>query len=433
MIPTSLFLWGGTRPWTSELIGRLLLADTAVFATALLILRRQPRVPRLALWAVVFLLAQGWLLTWNAHQGPGGLRILLPKIPSQLPFLPAFVDRNISMNAMFLISGLLGSFVISSDLAMNRVWLMRIWKTLAITGIAVVALGLAQRFTKAPAIYWNPHEYAGGFFFSVFRYHGNAGACINLLMPLMAGLAVLAVLESWGALECILWIVGTLATMAAAFVNVSRAAMVITGVLILAGFSIGWKAWSRSHGPEQRGHALVFGVVLLSLLAAMTLSFGLEKTLPRWKNPGRLWENGRLVTDRAIVSHLLPRTGFFGSGPGSFEEVFSATVESGDLPVVGRWDLAHNDYLQTLAEWGAVGFVCWAILLGGALRNGISLAANRRPAPLFILGSSASLSLAGVFLHAAVDFPLQIASLQLIVFLIAGMLWGSPSDGRKAA
>ena len=33
-------------------------------------------------------------------------------------------------------------------------------------------------------------------------------------------------------------------------------------------------------------------------------------------------------------------------------------------------------------------------------------------------------SLAGVMLHALVDFPLQIASLQLYTMLVAGILWG---------
>ena len=40
-----------------------------------------------------------------------------------------------------------------------------------------------------------------------------------------------------------------------------------------------------------------------------------------------------------------------------------------------------------------------------------------------ILSAACVFSLAGVMMHALVDFPLQIASLQLFTMLIAGMLW----------
>ncbi|MFM8657561.1 MAG: hypothetical protein ACKOD5_10595, partial [Chthoniobacterales bacterium] len=41
-----------------------------------------------------------------------------------------------------------------------------------------------------------------------------------------------------------------------------------------------------------------------------------------------------------------------------------------------------------------------------------------------ILSMACSFALAGVSLHALVDFPLQISSLQLYTVIIAGLAWG---------
>jgi hypothetical protein len=90
----------------------------------------------------------------------------------------------------------------------------------------------------------------------------------------------------------------------------------------------------------------------------------------------------------------------------------------------GRWDKAHNDHLQTIVEWGWVGYALWMILLLGALLKGALLTGRRQPLTSRILGISGTISLLGVLLHAIVDFPLQIPSIQLCTALIAGMLWG---------
>jgi uncharacterized membrane protein len=43
-----------------------------------------------------------------------------------------------------------------------------------------------------------------------------------------------------------------------------------------------------------------------------------------------------------------------------------------------------------------------------------------------LLAAAAALALAGVMFHALMDFPLQIASLQIFTLVIAGLCWGLP-------
>jgi O-antigen ligase len=95
----------------------------------------------------------------------------------------------------------------------------------------------------------------------------------------------------------------------------------------------------------------------------------------------------------------------------------------------GFWHYLHEDYLQTLLEWGAIGSALWAVLFFGgiavALRARFSESADKwRPRqrillPLVVLG------LASVAIHALVDFPLQIASIQLYVATYVGMCWSA--------
>jgi len=294
----------------------------------------------------------------------------------------------------------------------------------------MVVLGIVQRLTGAQAIYWNLSEYHGGFFFSVFRYHANAGAFMNLVLPMTAGLAVRA---AWKRdfTGAVLWTASTLLTMAAAFVNVSRAAEAVTLLLVvLMALFLGIRFRRRVPGSPLAWIA-AFSIILVILLSV----FGIKKTMGRWQqgvplaalSEGAFFEQDRGLTYRSIVQHLIPRTGLWGSGPGTFEPSFASVIREDSLAVKGRWDFAHNDYLQTLAEWG---FIPSLALLGlgfCAVWRGFRLWYSLRTgASSSLLGLCGSIALLGVLLHALVDFPLQIPSISLFSSVIAGLLLGIP-------
>lgn len=426
------WLWGGTRPWTQDLIAQLLMADLMIFCVGLILLKRMPRIAPVALWAILILLAQGWLLSWNAYPGPGGLRVLMNSTPAQIPWFPAFIDQGQSVKSMLLMTGLLGAFCISCDMSANSVWLMRLWKFTTLLGLSIVILGLAQRFTNAPAIFWNVYENDGSYFFSVFRYHANAGSFINIMIPLMAPLAVLSVILKWGQAERVVWITGTLATCAAAFVNASRAAMVVTLILIFLGACWVWMLSVKTGSRMDKRTLLLLMAAGVAILLVLSLSFGMDQALTRWGSfRGIAMNADRTLTYRVIIEHLIPRTGLFGIGPGNFDAAFGSLVQARDLPVRGHWDMAHNDYLQALVEWGWLGTACWGIILGGALLQALSMIWDQAiPLENKALGFGGSIALTGVLLHACVDFPLQITSIQLSIALLCGILWGCSSNNQ---
>lgn len=418
------WLYGGTREWAREWVAWLLVGNTGLFVLGLLCRWKVPRIPWPPALAGVFLLGQGWVLTWNAERiFLKTAEVFVPRPLRPLPDWPGFLEQALVFPNMVLATGLLGAFAIACDLAANRIWRDRLWITLAGTGLSLVVLGLAQRFTEAPAIFWETDRNIGQTFFAVFRYHANAGAFMNLVLPLIAGLALRGFIRGGSEGARVFWTLAALTTAAAGFVNVSRAANVICAVLIAA-----MGVWGCSAGCQRRGRAMVVVAALVAgACLVLAFSFGLEKTLLRWELG--LWkdtpaDSGRYRAYEIIVRSALPAAGPFGSGPGSFEPVFDLHRAKVGSPLEGRWDKAHSDTLQTPMEWGWAGAMAWAVIFSGGFAKAVWMAVRKGSAESKILPAACAFSLAGVMVHALVDFPFQIASIQLFAILTAALAWG---------
>ena len=116
-----------------------------------------------------------------------------------------------------------------------------------------------------------------------------------------------------------------------------------------------------------------------------------------------------------------------GAGPGHFDARFRA-YRPQDIQMQPRW--VHNDYLNTLTDWGLPGAAlvgaAWVLLGAGVIKTWrvvrgptAQLGEQRRSNKFaFVLG--ASLGLLAILLHSLVDFNLHIpANTILAVALIA--------------
>ncbi|MFA7343741.1 MAG: O-antigen ligase family protein [Terrimicrobiaceae bacterium] len=424
--------YGATRPWAKISLAWALLALLPVFVAGLLQRHRWPRVPVPVLAVTLLLLAQGWGMAWNAWEKFDGATFTFAPVEQWLPGWPGAVDGEWCSQAMLAVSGLAVALWIVCDLAAHPAWRSRLLWTIAIAGASIAVLGLVQRMTGAHEIFWGNANVAGGTFFATYRYHANAGAFLNLVLPFVAVAVAWTFRGTGSSLRRAFWPMALLLVGAAAFVNISRAAMAITLVLLVI-----LAIWFFLETTKTRHiHRLVrwgLPTVVLGLVFLSSWAFGLQATFEKWSSGESFEANSRLVVYGAIRSEMLPAIGNFGFGPGTFQITFPFYSTGVAEKIPGIWRYAHQDYLQALVEWGWIGGALWAgLFLGGGLLGTWRLV--RRGSRMGFEESSllfaSLLSLGGILLHAMGDFPLQIASLRLYAVCALGLCWSLGKPGR---
>ena len=410
----------------------VLLVALVLWGAELLTGGRRPDLPPFLLILTGALVCVGGWMALNAKSIYDSEFSLFVPLRDLAPFLTGSIDYANSAAWMLRGALLLGATLLVCDLSQNSRWLLRLWYVIGLVGGAIAFLGLLQKATGAQMIFWQPPpspEFGVTTFFATYFYHGNAGAFLNLVWPLSAGLVIRAFTSQsqpgMRALGTIIFIV----TIAGVVANTSRMAQVVALLLLLViGLRFGPGLLRRLPGT-QKSVALTGAIALVLALIALAQATHLEQPLNRWQSVSeQIPADARWQASRVALG-ALPAAGFFGFGPGTFRVVFpSYNIGSGHA-VPGSWRFLHQDYLQTVLEWGWLGSSLWALLVFGGIAVGILsykrygtrdwMPRRRVMQPLVIV------ALAGVAMHALVDFPFQIESIQLYVATYLGVCWGS--------
>jgi O-antigen ligase/polysaccharide polymerase Wzy-like membrane protein len=424
--------YGATTSASIQITNWILLAALVLWVVELLISRRAPRFSHILLFLTGALICVGGWMALNAksiYDSDFAVFVLLGNIA---PPLPGSVDYAISTAWMIRGGLLLGTILFVADLAQSNRWLLRLWYVIGLVGGSVAFLGLLQKATGANMIFWQPPpppEVWVSTFFATYYYHGNAGAFLNLVWPLSAGLVIRAFTKrshpGVRATSVTLFIV----TIAGVLANTSRMAQVVAVILLVAICVQFGSMLLRNLSGAQRSVAFAGALAILLALIALAQATHLEQPLNRWQSvSGGIPNDARWKAWRAGVG-ALPGAGFFGFGPGSFRVVFPAYNIRSPNQVEGSWRFLHQDYLQTLMEWGWLGSSLWALIFVGGMLVGIRSykehARSEWTPRRRVLQPLAVIALIGVAVHALVDFPLQIESIQLYVATYLGICWGS--------
>jgi O-Antigen ligase len=416
--------FGAIMPITKEILTKGLLALIGLFAVSLALRRRWPRIHWLTALLSLFLLGQGWLMTWNPWLVYDPMVFYFHHVQQPIGWLPGTVDHAASFHQMLLITGLFGAFWVAMDAAANPVWRSRLWLVMSLTGVSIMILGLLQRVTGAPAIFWQTDLDCGSTFFATYRYHANAGAFINIVLPLIAGQTLLTLRCGRSGLARALWVLALLFTLVSGFVNVSRAATVITiGSFCLLSL---WEIRQRTQSQDiffTKQRISVVACLLIVGVSLLVWTVGFGNVVQRWLDPyNPIVGNGRVLAYQVVVQHLL---GPWGFGPATFQLVFPFFTNSLGNRIEGIWEYAHADYLQTVVEWGLCGALAWFILFGSTIVRAAATfyrSSKGWEGEVRVFAVACFLALGSVLIHALVDFPLQIASLQLYTSVLLGLL-----------
>jgi O-antigen ligase len=225
-----------------------------------------------------------------------------------------------------------------------------------------------------------------------------------------------------------MWTSVFLITMAAVLANTSRMAQLVA-LLLLVAICVQFGPMLLRKLSGAKSVALVGALAIGLALIAFVQASHFEQALKRWRLESEHIPNDARWQVSRVAVRALPHAGLFGFGPGTFRVVFPTFNRTGSDQVPGTWRFLHEDYLQTLLEWGWVGGIFWALLFFGGITVSIRsykehgrrewTPRRRVLQPLVIT------ALLGVALNALVDFPGQIESIQLYVATYLGFSWGS--------
>src|SRR5882724_3731854 len=185
--------YGGTTPAGIQTINWLLLAALILWIIELLISRRWPTFPRLLLFLTCALIGIGAWMAVNAKSIYDSDFYVFVPLRNFAPHLAGSVDYAISAAWILRGSLLLFAILFVVDLSQSNRWLLRLWYTIGLVAGSIAFLGLLQKATGARMIFWQTAPVWGATtFFATYYYHANAGAFLNLVWPLTAGLAIRA-------------------------------------------------------------------------------------------------------------------------------------------------------------------------------------------------------------------------------------------------
>jgi len=425
------FAYGTTSWWAERFLAEILFAAFGLWVLSQVLGKFILRF-KLVDFSLLYLLLAGWWMAINSHSLYDANFRTFFYLTEIAPAAPGSIDQLASLCGMERMTGLFCAFLIARSLGSEPIWRHRILITSAVTGLLTAICGIALKIDSlhlvplvwSPSMRWETN-------FAFFHYHGNAGSYLNLTWPLILGLCARAFLTreifpgKW------FWLGSASLIFIGIQVNFSKAAIVIA-ILLLALFAF---EWIRQTSAKIQKYALagLTGLIFFSLIVTAILA-----RFSHDENAWQRWENASHYIKPSIIYRLEVQrlslqmardAGWWGFGPETFQAAFAHYQDIAGQPP-GTFDEAHEDYLQTVIEWGAGGTIAWAWLaLGGLWKMGRRVLAERRQTanPAFWTWYGLLLALLGVFIHAGFDFPLEIDSIRLYVLVFLALGWSGES------
>ena len=441
--------YGCTRPWSAKMLSIILGGVFLLWAVGCALRRRWPKLPLVLSAAAFCLVAHGWWMAINAKSvfNPD-LLVFIPRAASLYSHFGS-VDGKLSIATMIEMTALLGALLFTVDLAGRSVWRQRVLCAMALTGLSIALFGIVQKIggTHILSWTWEPEKLDIENNFALFRYRGNAGAYLNLILPLVIGFTFHAFRKGKGQWARAFWPSALVIVAAGIQLNPSRASWMIAALLTL---SVVLLRCLRRFDSQEFGSRAFWKSAAFA--AGGTASVALICSLGQWQTGwNRLTEAGLNPRDRSpteIYLAMVPDAGILGFGPGTFRAAFPSYQVSYDfgnrkVPQFWKtdsWLQAHNDYLQCLIEWGYLGGLMWTVVIAGGLWRasaavrtanqgksneegaGEAMPSSRKRSDTLMLGC-AIVAISGVLVHALVDFPLQIMSIQFYAVVLLGICW----------
>jgi O-antigen ligase len=418
----ALFLRAGVYP--SDWVSTVLFSGGIAFLYWMFV-RKRDLAPQLATWVRCAIWALPCYCAFQLLPLPLGLLEVLSPARAQLasalaPVLRGITKVPISVNPPMAV---LWSFSLLCYIAVFFLMRELGWRfaerpfaafmPLIAAGAAEAALGLVQVSIASP----------NGEATGTYNNRDHFSGMLEMILPL-------AVMHGWTILQrsrqsfersmgatvqiCLVW--GSAALILVAIVySSSRMGFFVAmcSLFVIAALSFG------PHLPSQNVR-----MVLLTLIAVGSLALFIflppDQLLARFAEmaaSGKISTDTRLYIWKETLS-LIGEFRWFGCGLGGFESTFLKYQGTANDY---RVEMAHNDYLQYLAELGVIGF---SILLAAIAGVGLSIGkglVHITDEPRRLLLVACAGSFIAIALHSIVDFNLYIPANAMVLAWIAGV------------
>jgi len=289
--------------------------------------------------------------------------------------------------------------------------------TLIFLGMAISLYAIYQFVTHSDRVWHFITPYRGrgtGTFVSP----NNLAGFLEMLLPLGLAYTLTGRLHH---LTRVFLGYATLALAAGIGVSISRGSWIATGLVLVV--------FCCLLMPRRNYRIQALGMLAILIVAGIIFVAKTERTQERIQH---MFSQGKVSDTRFELweptIQMWQDYVWWGAGPGHFDYCFRAyRPQSIQL----RPDHAHNDFLNTLADWGLVGTgivaSAWLLLylgvfktwrfVGGSMNDFGSKQSNKFA---FVLG--ASLGLLAILLHSVVDFNMHIPSNAILAIALMALL-----------
>ncbi len=410
----------------------------------------------------VWMWFNAWGVFYSSQQyyDPASLPWRVETLTNQpFPGLPGTTDRAEAFDRLSYILPCLGLIWGVRQLVISRPsWCQLIAKSIFWSGVTIGLIGIAQRSTGTSSILWLSALEQGlitKHFFATYRSPGIAACFLNVALAM--GLP--SVLN---ALRDDIEVKGFRAYYPMAYLLMNTAGVIIlTCAVITAGSKAGMALGvvtlflfsflnRRSIGKALRDSTsqMFFGnkpiernifigaIICITVLLILTFAGLMSERWSAAHTANYSSMTGRIQAIEVMLKMMSDDGwGALGMGPGSFYPLFPYYSAKIDTIITGIWVYAHNDYLQTLVEWGSFGAGLFAACIaGGCLILAREILFHRKvhSKRRFIHLRCYLIAMVIFLVHATIEFPFQIESLAVIFSIMLGVAWAAPSlRGRE--
>jgi len=232
--------------------------------------------------------------------------------------------------------------------------------TLALAGLGIAVLGIAQYFTAEGRIFWLVEPAQGGWVFGPYVNRNHFAGLMELWIPLALGLALVpdsSVPRRW------LWC-GAALVMATAVVMAGSRGGLLAVAVEMAVLAVATAAW---YGGRRAAAGFVVFVAVIGGLVWYMGSANVLERLTQMGQPGAgsLEEaSGHRLEAWSGSLVIFRENWLLGTGLDTFEPHFRGVRGYYTDKV---WTHAHNDFLQFVAETGVIGIALgvWLVVAAG--------------------------------------------------------------------